>query len=148
MLMGLVQGLAPEFNFIEVATPYARAFLGLDARGMEQTAQQLLGQALAAGRALLALPQAAEQVLSKLEAGQLEATLAGRQPEGSRNLRERRSRPGSGSATAVPGFTLPIMFAALLAGGIFLLTGVHQLGASWFCLALAGLCTLRTLVKS
>ena len=50
LLMGLVQELAPEFNFIEVATPYARAFLGLDGRGMEQAVQQLLGQALAAGR--------------------------------------------------------------------------------------------------
>src|SRR5215470_11708183 len=42
LLMGLAQGLAPEFNFIKVATPYARAFLGLDAKGMEQKAQLLV----------------------------------------------------------------------------------------------------------
>src|SRR5215831_11516613 len=82
LLMGLAQGLAAEFNFIEVATRYARAFLGIDARGMEQTAQQLLGQALTAGRALLTLPQAVEQVLSKLEAGELEVTMAGLESRG------------------------------------------------------------------
>ena len=148
MLMGLAQGLDPEFNFIEVATPYARAFLGLDATGMEQRAQQLLGQALIAGRALLTLPHALEQVLSKLEAGELEVTMASRESNGGGSLRERRSKGGSGSATAVPGFTLPFMFAASLAGGIFLLTDAHQFIASWFCFALAGLCTVRVWVKS
>ncbi|HEX6552287.1 MAG TPA: AarF/UbiB family protein [Ktedonobacteraceae bacterium] len=138
MLMSLAEGLAPEFNFIEVATPYACAFLELDAKGMEQTARQILGQALAAGRALLNLPQAAEQILSKLEAGQLEVKLESLESRGRDN----------GAAPAVSGFTWPFMFAASLAGGIFLMTGAHQLGASWFCLALAGLCTLRTLVKS
>jgi predicted unusual protein kinase regulating ubiquinone biosynthesis (AarF/ABC1/UbiB family) len=142
LLMGLAQGLAPEFNFIEVAAPYARAFLGLDARGMEQTAQQLLGQALTAGRALLTLPQAVEQVLSKLEAGELEVTMSGLESRG------RGSGRGSGSASALPGFTWPFMFAASLAGGIILLTAAHQLGASWFCLALAGLCAVRAWVKS
>jgi predicted unusual protein kinase regulating ubiquinone biosynthesis (AarF/ABC1/UbiB family) len=148
MLVGLVQGLAPEFNFIEVATPYARAFLGLDALGMEQTAQQLLGQALAAGRALLTLPQTFGQVLSKLEAGQLEVTLAGREPGGWDSIRGRRSASGNGAASAASAFTWPFMFVASLAGGIFLLSGVHQAITGRFCLALAGLCTLRALVKS
>jgi predicted unusual protein kinase regulating ubiquinone biosynthesis (AarF/ABC1/UbiB family) len=148
LLMGLAQGLAPEFNFIEVATPYARAFLGLDAKGMEQTAQQLLGQALIAGRALLTLPQAVEQVLSKLEAGELEVTMAGLEPGGRRSMRGSGSARSSGSASRLPGFTWPFMFAASLAGGIVLLTNVHQLGASWFCLALAGLCAVRAWVKS
>ncbi len=146
LLMGLAQGLAPEFNFIEVATPYARAFLGLDAKDMERTAQQLLGQALTACRALLTLPQAVEQVLSKLEAGELEVTMAGLEPGGRRSVRG--SARGSGSASVLPGFTWPFMFAASLAGGIVLLTDAHQLGASWFCLALAGLCALRAWVKS
>lgn len=146
-LMGLVQGLAPEFNFIEVATPYARAFLGLDARGLEQTAQQLLGQVLGAGTVLLTLPQAAEQVLSKLEAGRLEVSLAGPESRRGRSVRE-RSGSGNGAAFTGPGFTLPFMFAASLAGGLFLLTGAHQAITGWFCLALAGLCALRALVKS
>jgi predicted unusual protein kinase regulating ubiquinone biosynthesis (AarF/ABC1/UbiB family) len=147
LLMGVAMGLAPEFNFIEVATPYARAFLGFDARGMQQTAQQLLGQAFAAGRALLTLPQAVEQVLSKLEAGQLEVTLAGLESRGWGSVRARRSGRDNSAAAAVPGFTWPFMFASSLAGGIFLLTYAHESITGWFCLALATLCTLRTLVK-
>jgi len=149
LLMGLVQELAPEFNFIEVATPYARAFLGLDARGMEQAAQQLLGQAFAAGRSLLTLPQLAEQVLSKLQAGQLEVTLAGLElTRGWSSIRRRTGVNGNGAASAVSGFTWAFMFAVSLASGIFLLTGAHQAIAGWFCFALTGLCILRALVKS
>jgi predicted unusual protein kinase regulating ubiquinone biosynthesis (AarF/ABC1/UbiB family) len=148
LLMGVAMGLTPEFNFIEVATPYARAFLGLDARGIEQTAQQFLGQALAAGRALLTLPQAVEQVLSKLEAGQLEVTLAGLESRGWGRVRGRRSGRDNSAASAVPGFTWPFMFAASLASGIFLLTYAHESITGWFCLALAAFCTLRTLVKN
>lgn len=148
MLMGLAQGLAPEFNFIEVATPYARAFLGLDAKGMEQRAQQLLGQMLTASGALLTLPQAAEQVLSKLEAGELEVTLASRESRGWASARGRRSGRDKGEASVAPGFTWPFMFAVSLTGGIFLLTGAHQFIASWFCFALAGLCAVRALVKN
>ena len=148
LLMGLAQGLAPEFNFIEVATPYARAFLGLDGRGMEQTAQQLLGQALTAGRALLMLPHAVEQVLSKLEAGELEVTMSGFASRGWGSGRGSGSGKGSGSASALPGFTWPFMFAASLAGGIVLLTDAHQLIAGWFCFALAGLCVMRAWVKN
>ncbi|GHO61954.1 hypothetical protein KSC_008460 [Ktedonobacter sp. SOSP1-52] len=42
---------------------------------IEQNVQQLLGQLLSASRALLALPQILEQVLTKLETGQLEVKL-------------------------------------------------------------------------
>jgi predicted unusual protein kinase regulating ubiquinone biosynthesis (AarF/ABC1/UbiB family) len=82
ILMGLAEALAPEFNFIEVATPYAREFLGFDARGVEQAAHQIFRQALGAGRALLALPQVVEQVVSKLEAGELEVILASLESRG------------------------------------------------------------------
>jgi predicted unusual protein kinase regulating ubiquinone biosynthesis (AarF/ABC1/UbiB family) len=148
LLMGLAEGLDPEFNFMEVATPYARTFLGLDAKGMEQTAQQLVGQALAAGRALLTLPQAFEQILSKLEAGELEVTLAGPESRGWGSVRGRRGRRGNGAAPALPGFTWPFMFATSLAGGIVLLADAHQFIVGWFCFALAGLCAVRALVKS
>jgi predicted unusual protein kinase regulating ubiquinone biosynthesis (AarF/ABC1/UbiB family) len=148
ILMGLAQGLAPEFNFIEVARPYARAFLRLDARGVEQAAHQIFRQALGAGRTLLALPQAVEQVVSKLEAGELEVILASLESRGGGSVRGRRSGRGSDSASAVPDFTWPFIFAASLAGGIFLLAGAHQFIASWFCLALAGLCMVRAWVKN
>ena len=147
LLIGVVMGLAPEFNFMEVATPYARAFLGLDAKGMEQAAHQLFSQALGAGRVLLTLPQALERVLSKLEAGELAVTLESRESRRWGGVRGRRSARGSGSASALAGFSWPFMFASSLAGGIFLLADAHQLGASWFCFALAGLCVLRAWVK-
>jgi len=40
------------------------------------------------------------------------------------------------------------MFAASLAGGIFLQTNAHQSIAGWFCFGLAGLVMLKLLVKS
>src|SRR5260370_39539275 len=46
ILAGVSTGLAPEFNFVEVATPYARKFLGLDPTGAEQTLKQLFSQLL------------------------------------------------------------------------------------------------------
>ena len=147
LLIGVTTGLAPEFNFIEVATPYARAFLGLDARGIEQAAQQLFSQALGAGRALLTLPQALEQVLSKLESGQLEIALESRESRGWGGVRRSRSGRDSGEAPTLAGFSWPFMFAASLAGGIFLLADAHQLITGWFCFALAGLCALRACVK-
>ena len=127
MLMGVATGLAPAFNFIEVATPYARTFLGLDARGMDQIVQQLFSQVLNAGRALLTLPQALEQVLTKLETGQLEVKLASAEPSGGKRLRGRKSGKNNGETSGVPRFTGLFMFVASLAGGIFLLTDAHQL---------------------
>src|SRR2546425_391122 len=76
ILAGVSTGLAPEFNFVEVATPYARKFLGLDASGVEHTLQQLFSQLLDAGRVLLALPRTLEQVMTRLESGQIEVKLA------------------------------------------------------------------------
>jgi predicted unusual protein kinase regulating ubiquinone biosynthesis (AarF/ABC1/UbiB family) len=147
-LIGVATGLAPEFNLIEVAIPYARKFLGLDIESVEHTLQHLFIQLFATGRALLTLPQAVEQVLTKLETGQLEVTLASNESRGWGGLRRRRSGRGNGEASAVFGFTWPFMFATSLAGGIFLLTEAHQLIAGWFCFALAGAITSRVLVKN
>ncbi len=146
ILTGVLTGLAPEFNLIEVATPYARKFLGLDMQGVEHTLQQLFIQLLGTGRAWLALPHALEQVLTQLESGQLEVNLARSGPSGGRRLR--RSARDNGESSAVSGFTHVFMFVASLVGGIFLLTEAHQFVAGWFCLALAGLCALRVWVQS
>src|SRR5258706_119663 len=40
-LIRVSTGLAPDFNFVDVATPYARKFLGFDAEGISQTVQQI-----------------------------------------------------------------------------------------------------------
>jgi predicted unusual protein kinase regulating ubiquinone biosynthesis (AarF/ABC1/UbiB family) len=147
LLMGVATGLDPEFNFIEVATPYARMFLELDTGGIEQMAQQVLSQALDTGRALLRLPQAMERVLAQLEAGEFEVNLDS-ESRGQLGRRRRRSGSGVGAALPVRGFTWPFMFAASLAGGIILLTDAHQLAAAWFCFALAALCAVGGWVNS
>ncbi len=137
-LAGVSTGLASELNFVEVAIPYARKFLGFDAEGAEQTLHSLFNQLLDTGRALLTLPRSLEQIVTRLEAGSVEVKLVSDRPGGWIGFR------GSGSAS---GFTLPFMFATSLAGGIFLLTDVHQFIAGWFCLGVAGLIALRTIMK-
>src|SRR5437660_6674236 len=93
-LVGVSTGLAPDFNFVEVATPYARRFLGLDAENMGQTAQELLTQVVDTGRVLLELPRSLERVISKIETGQVEVRLADAPAPG----RGRRRRRGNRNA--------------------------------------------------
>ena len=148
ILAGVSTGLAPEFNFVEVATPYAHKFLGLDASGVEHTLQQLFSQVLDTGRVLLALPRSLEQVMTRLESGQIEVKLASNRPGGWTGLRRLRSRRGNDASSGVWSFTWFFMFVASLSGGIFLLTDAHQFIAGWFCFGLAGLTTLGALLKS
>src|SRR2546430_4359502 len=75
-LVGVSTGLAPEFNFVDVATPYARKFLGMDAENIGQTLQEVASQLLDTGRTLLTLPRAVEQMITRLETGQIEVKLA------------------------------------------------------------------------
>jgi predicted unusual protein kinase regulating ubiquinone biosynthesis (AarF/ABC1/UbiB family) len=135
-LVGVSTGLAPEFNFAEVATAYARKFLGLDAEGMGQTLHQLFSQLLATGKVLLTLPGSLEQLISRLEAGQIEVKLAGSRPR-----RDDRVLPG------VRGVIWMFMFVVSLAGGIFLMTYAQLFMPGWFSLGLAGLILLGLLVK-
>jgi predicted unusual protein kinase regulating ubiquinone biosynthesis (AarF/ABC1/UbiB family) len=147
-LAGVSTGLAPEFNFVEVATPYARKFLGLDPQGAQQTVHQLFNQLLDTGSVLLTLPRALQQVINRLETGQIEVKLADNGPSGRMGFRGRRRGRGTGGLSGLPGFTWLFMFVASLAGGIFLLTAAHQLAAGWFCFGLAGLIALGMLLKS
>ena len=150
-LVGVATGLSPDFNFVEIATPYARKFLGLDAEGAGQTIQQILSQLLEAGRTLLTLPRSLEQVITKLETGQIEVKLA----DSPRNGRGRRGRGGRGrgsnrrnedAPTGLGGFAWGVIFLAEIAGGI-VLTMQHQATPGWFCLGLAGVTALGLLVK-
>jgi predicted unusual protein kinase regulating ubiquinone biosynthesis (AarF/ABC1/UbiB family) len=145
-LVGVSTGLAPEFDFIEVAAPYARKFLGLDAQGAEQILRQLFNQALDTGRAWLALPRSLEQIITRIESGQIEVKLADNGASGRMGFRRRVS--ATGGLSSLPGLTWLFMFVASLAGGIFLLTDAHQIGASWFCFGLTGLIALGKLVKN
>ncbi len=150
-LVGVSTGLAPEFNFVEVATPYARQFLGLDAEGVGQTVQQVLSQVLEAGRTLLALPRALEQIITRIEAGQIEVRLAGISPSSNgkgRHGRHRGNKNGLAAAAAAgtDNLALGLVFLGSLAGGI-VLTMVHQTIPGWFCLGLAGIIVLGLLFR-
>ncbi len=135
-LGGVSTGLAPDFNFVEVATPYARKFLGLDGEGIGQTAQDLLNQALDTGRTLLALPRALEQVITKIETGQIEVKLASDRPKDRIRFRFGRNGGGGSTASGSGGMSWSLMFIAALAGGIYLTTA-HLMVPAWFCLGLA-----------
>ncbi|HLQ28992.1 MAG TPA: AarF/ABC1/UbiB kinase family protein [Ktedonobacteraceae bacterium] len=150
-LVGVSTGLAPEFNFVEVATPYARKFLGLDAEGAGQTIQDVFNQLLETGRVLLTLPRSLERVITKLETGQVEVKLSNGASNGrSRRHGRRRGDRGNGNDRAegggMGGFAWAVMFIAEMAGGI-VLTIEHQSIPGWFCLGLAGVTALGLLVK-
>lgn len=146
-LVGVSTGLAPEFNFVEVATPYARKFLGLDAEGASETAQQLLNQLLDTGRILLTLPRSIEQLITKLETGQIEVKAnVGLQSNTSGRRGRRRGNNVTTTSSNFGGLSWVAMFATSLAGGI-VLTNAHQFIAGWFFLGLAGLTGLRLLFR-
>jgi predicted unusual protein kinase regulating ubiquinone biosynthesis (AarF/ABC1/UbiB family) len=139
-LIGVSTGLAPEFDFTEVASAYARKFLGLDADGMGQTVQQLFSQLLATGRSLMTLPSSLEQLMSRLDTGQIEVKLS--RPKGGSWLRQDDGRLQKASS-----FNWLLMFVVSLAGGIFLLAEAHLCIPGWFCLGLAGLSMMRMLIR-
>ena len=150
-LIGVSTGLAPDFNFVDVATPYARKFLGFDAEGISQTVQQIFTQLLDNGRILLTLPRSIEQLINKLEAGQIEvkAVASLNHRSGSRRRRGRSNGNGNGNdsiTSPLSGLTWIVMFAASLTGGI-ILTNLHQVIASWLFLGLSVLTALRVLVR-
>jgi len=147
-LSGLATGLAPEFNLVDVALPYAQKFLGLTAEGAGQTIQQILSQLLDTGRILLTLPGSLERVITKLETGQIEVRLAGSAQNGRSRRRGRRrdNSNGNGNAPGIGGFAWALIFAATLVGGIFLMN-IHQPTPGWFCLGLAGVTVLGLLVR-
>jgi predicted unusual protein kinase regulating ubiquinone biosynthesis (AarF/ABC1/UbiB family) len=139
-LSGLATGLAPEFNLVSVAIPYAQAFLGLNRNGANQTAQQVLTQLLDASRTMLTLPATLDRVLSKVEAGQLQVRIG----EDGRNGTGRRQRAGPRQTRS--GFAPLIIGVAGLAAGVVL--ALNQLMIpSWFCLGLAGVAALSLLLR-
>jgi predicted unusual protein kinase regulating ubiquinone biosynthesis (AarF/ABC1/UbiB family) len=151
-LVGVSTGLAPDFNFVDVATPYARKFLGLDAEGVSQTIQDILKQLLDVGRVVLKLPGELERVINKLDMGQIEVKTdanihAGRpRRNGNGNGRRGNGAAYTGASANMGIFTSFLTFVTSLGGGI-LLTNAHQMVAGWIFLGLAGLLGLRLLFR-
>lgn len=149
-LVGVATGLEPKFNFVDMATPYARKFLGLDAGGIGDMLRDLPNQALDMGRLLIKLPKALDQLVTRLETGQLEVRLAsdasvngnGHRRRGRRNGNRREN--GSG---ATSGISWVLLFTVSLAGGSLLLTYAHQALPGWFFLGMAGLAGLRLIFR-
>jgi predicted unusual protein kinase regulating ubiquinone biosynthesis (AarF/ABC1/UbiB family) len=145
-LSGLATGLAPEFNLVSVAVPYAQTFLGLDREGAGQTAQQVFRQVLDAGRIALGLPATFERVLAKLEAGELQVHFAENGVNGTARGAGRRARRAASPRSLGSALVPLLVCMSALAGGV-ILTLNQVVVAGWFCLALGGLAALSLLVR-
>jgi predicted unusual protein kinase regulating ubiquinone biosynthesis (AarF/ABC1/UbiB family) len=137
-LIGVSTGLAPDFNFIEVAVPYARKFMGLNTEDIGRTIQQLLSQLLDAVNTLLKMPGTIERILTKLEAGEFVINLGGDIGVGATAFRRRES---NGANTAFP-IALALMFIACLGVAAFFLYDHDQI-LSLVALGLAAFLGLR-----
>jgi len=138
-LSGLATGLAPEFNLVKVAIPYAQKFLGLTRDGASQNAQQIFTQVLDAGRTMLTLPATLERVLAKVEAGQIEVRLNEDGVNGTARGRFGRRR-GSGRQDASGIGSAFIVAVSVAAGAVLMMN--QLLVPGWFCFAVAGVAAL------
>src|SRR5438552_842747 len=137
-LVGVSTGLAPDFNLIEVAVPYARKFLGLNTEEIGKTIQQLLSQLLDTVNTLLKMPRTIERILTKLEAGEFVINLGGDIGVGATAFR-RRSNNGANDAFPI---ALALMFIACLGAAAFFLYD-HDHILALVALGLAGFLGLR-----
>jgi predicted unusual protein kinase regulating ubiquinone biosynthesis (AarF/ABC1/UbiB family) len=148
-LVGVATGLAPTFNFVEIATPYARKFLDLDANGIGNILRDLPTQALEMGRLMLRLPKAMEQLITRLETGQIEVRLAPDARNGNgRSRHGRRSRHSQQeNGASANGISWVLLSAVTLSGGIFLLNNAHLMLPGWGFLTLSALSGLRLIFR-
>jgi predicted unusual protein kinase regulating ubiquinone biosynthesis (AarF/ABC1/UbiB family) len=139
-LVGVATGLAPDFNIIEVAVPYARKFLGLNTEDIRRTVQQLMAQLLETVNILLKMPRTLERILTKLEAGQFVINIGGDIGIGATAFR-RRERQNNAAQAAFP-LALSLMFIGCLGVAAFFLFEHNQILAI-AALGLAGFLGLR-----
>jgi predicted unusual protein kinase regulating ubiquinone biosynthesis (AarF/ABC1/UbiB family) len=116
-LVGVSTGLAPDFNFIDVAAPYARKFMGIDTEAIGRAILQLLRQFVDTMNTLLKMPGTFERILTKLEAGQFVINLGGDIGIGATAFRRRETNSAN---TAFP-LALALMFLGCLAVAAFFL---------------------------
>src|SRR6266496_1027822 len=140
-LVGVATGLAPDFNIIDVATPYARKFLGIDAEKVGETIQQLLRRLLETINTLLRLPRSIERILTKLETGQFVINLGGDIGIGASAFRRRDN-----TNTAFP-IALALMFVACLGVAFLFLHSDHYPILSFVSLGLAAILGIRLFLR-
>ncbi|MGZ3624770.1 MAG: ABC1 kinase family protein [Ktedonobacteraceae bacterium] len=138
-LIGVSTGLAPDFNVIDLAVPYARTFLGLNTEDIGRTIQELLAQLLETVNTLLKMPRTIERILTKLEAGQFVINLGGDIGVGATAFRRRAK---DDSNTAFP-LALALMFVACLGAALFFLHNDHNQFLAIVTLGLAAFLGLR-----
>jgi predicted unusual protein kinase regulating ubiquinone biosynthesis (AarF/ABC1/UbiB family) len=142
-LVGVATGLAPDFNFIDVATPYARKFMGVDTEAIRRAIQQLLRQLLETMNTLLKMPGTIERILTRLEAGQFVINLGGDIGIGATAFR-RRERDNTNTAFPI---ALALMFVACLGAAFLFLTSGHFPILSFVALGLAGILGIRLFLR-
>ena len=142
-LIGVSTGLAPDFNLIDIAVPYARKFLGLNTEDIGRTIQQLLSQLLETVNTLLKMPHTIERILTKLEAGQFVINLGGDIGIGATAFRRRQN---NGAEAAFP-LALALMFIACLVVSAFFFYSGHSQFLALITLGLAAFLGLRLFLR-
>jgi predicted unusual protein kinase regulating ubiquinone biosynthesis (AarF/ABC1/UbiB family) len=137
-LVGVSTGLAPDFNFIDVAAPYARRFMGLNTEDIGMTIQQLLTQLLVTVNTFLKMPDTIEGILTKLKTGQFVINLGGDIGLGATAFRRHKR---DDSNTAFP-LALAFMFVASV-GGAYLFDSIHDHILAILALVLAAILGVR-----
>jgi predicted unusual protein kinase regulating ubiquinone biosynthesis (AarF/ABC1/UbiB family) len=124
MLVGLATALSPSFNFLEVATPYAREFtygsgitgalrlLGVDSG--EQLVRDVVREGMSFVRSITSLPHNLERVLERAERGDLRLIIESPHLDPELRLRTGRRAAVSILNRPVPAW-VPVGIAGLLA---------------------------------
>lgn len=141
ILVGLATGLAPDFNFTEVALPYARSFMtSNNGAGAASGIGGLLGvgreDILPLVRSIVNLPRQTEQVMSRIERGELHLAVDLEPLQGAIRRVER----------SVNRLSYMVMFVFSLTGGVVLEVANHP-APGWVCLGLAAVSGLAALLR-
>ncbi len=141
ILVGLATGLAPDFNFTEVALPYARAFMtSSNGASAASGIGGLLGVSrediIPLVRSLVLLPRQTEQVMSRIERGELRLAVDMEPVQASLRRVER----------SVNRLSYITVFIFSLTGGVALEI-FNQPAPGWVCLGLAAVAGLAAVLR-
>jgi len=107
LVLGLTQGLDTQFDYVEAARPYIDRLV---ASTMESRYELVLDEAKSIGKTLLALPRQTQEILTKLERGELRVKVD------MSDLVRSVDRSNIGRSLR----TMVVVMSALVAGGVVL----------------------------